>query len=178
MSPSSAEAIDWLTPCLWKIAPAGTSFARSVEGGDTQDWPHSPPLQQLDACPQRGQRQGLVGLGAAGTSHWSLAVESDVSGCLSFDVACRVRTPPIFLGSTYELVLPTGQHTHVVEGISFDGPEGWRWSLQGGDRDGPVRCQLEAQRLVIRPANCPDTWPATIRWKYRLQGTIDDGRVD
>ena len=153
-------------------------FACSVEGTDTQDWPASPPLQQLDACPRSDQRQGLVGLGAAGTSCWSLAVESDAQGGLSFDVACRANMPPAFVGSTYELVVPAAHCERSATGLTGDLPDGRQWHLQGGQRDGAVHCQIDAPLVVIQPVTIPHTWPATIRWKYRLVCTGSRSRAD
>jgi hypothetical protein len=118
----------------------------SVEGGD-EDWPPSPPLQQLDQSQSENGRLALLLVGMAGRSHWSLSVEADPSSrSLIFDVACRASVAPRWLGSSYR---PSGQ------------ARGWRLVVDAGhidDRDGIAVCpDLSASGL-----------PATLRWRYRF----------
>ena len=79
------------------------SRVASVEGTADQAWPPSPPLQQLSR-ELIGDRHAILGVGAAGQSHWSISVEisvDDQQTSLKFDVACRSKTDPQWLGSTY-----------------------------------------------------------------------------
>lgn len=70
----------------------GESFVpwlTSLEGKPDEDWPSSPPLQQL-SCERHEGRPVLLLVGMAGKSHWSLSVDVEPqSGRATFDVACR-----------------------------------------------------------------------------------------
>lgn len=68
--------------------------------GITSDsWPDSPPIQQLSIETIEG-RDVALGVGCAGTSHWSLSVEPTDNG-FRFDWACCVKETPRQLGTTY-----------------------------------------------------------------------------
>ncbi len=85
------------------VLPDGSRVA-SVEGTASQPWPPSPPLQQLSR-ELINDAYAILGVGAAGQSHWSISVEISQYGqrpALKFDVACRSATPQ-WLGSTYQL---------------------------------------------------------------------------
>ncbi len=58
-------------------------------------WPPNPPIQNVTV------NGALLGTGMAGNSFWSLAVSPLPHGGLLFDVACRVKESPQWLGSTY-----------------------------------------------------------------------------
>ncbi len=77
----------------------------SVEGRAEEEWPASPPLQELHV-EQRGAGKWVALLvGRAGRSHWSLSVEgADSEPTLMFDVACRSSGDSNELASRYRLV--------------------------------------------------------------------------
>ncbi|QDV86769.1 hypothetical protein [Planctomycetes bacterium TBK1r] len=68
-------------------------------GTGEQAWPESPPIQQLSIESIDG-RDVALGVGCAGTSHWSLSVEPTPEG-FRFDWACRAKETPEQLGTTY-----------------------------------------------------------------------------
>ncbi|WP_372895980.1 hypothetical protein [Stieleria sp.] len=68
-------------------------------GTGEQAWPESPPIQQLSIESIDG-RDVALGVGCAGTSHWSLSVEPTPDG-FRFDWACRAKETPEQLGTTY-----------------------------------------------------------------------------
>ncbi len=75
----------------------------SVDGTPEDLWPASPPIQQLSLESIAGQPV-LLGVGAAGSGHWSISVSSVVDGedeALKFELACRSREAPGQLASTY-----------------------------------------------------------------------------
>lgn len=86
----------------------GNSVLASIDGEADDPWPASPPLQQLSLEDLHG-RETILGVGAAGRSHWSVSVQAiqvnssdgHTSG-LVFDWACRARDLPEFVGSTYQ----------------------------------------------------------------------------
>ena len=72
---------------------------QSLCGPPDECWPDSPPIQQLSIETLEG-RPVALGVGGAGTSHWSLSVEPVESG-FRFDWACRAKSTPERLGTTY-----------------------------------------------------------------------------
>ncbi|MEM9585861.1 MAG: hypothetical protein AAGA03_01155 [Planctomycetota bacterium] len=116
----------------------------SVEGDSAEDWPASAPVQQLSLEPIEDNATAL-GVGAAGTSHWSLSVQAQDFGqgqcALVFDWACRVKQAPGFLGSTYQgawvdRLEPVGESSAAGSGVvtASDGHEGptrqWRYHVR------------------------------------------------
>ncbi|TWT82242.1 hypothetical protein CA13_37040 [Planctomycetes bacterium CA13] len=76
----------------------------SIEGRGETDWPSSPPIQQL-SLEKMQMADVLLGLGGAGLSHWSISVHwvsLAEAPAVKFELACRYKTKPIFLGSQYE----------------------------------------------------------------------------
>ncbi len=150
--------------------PAGVEreLGWSAEGDASDDWPPSPPFQQLDECLLAADRQGLVAIGMAGTSHWSLAVEVE-DEMLWFDVACRVQQPGPGLSSTYEfadsfqlradgnqtcLMLESSQIPWPAVRVAVD-ESLTELVATGGQR-----------RVVFRPNRSATRFPCTIRWRY------------
>ena len=136
----------------------------SHEGDHAADWPPSPVVQQVDACASEGT-ESLVAVGMAGVSHWSLAVDVDPENrAISFDVACRVKSPAEFLGSTYRL---DGRANLVNDRLM---------ELQSRTNSPPIALEaligrVEIDRnlqLVVRPESIDASLPATVRWKYRF----------
>ena len=72
----------------------------SVEGSASDDWPASPPLQNLSIEELAPGRRAALLVGMAGRSHWSASIEP-VPGqaALLFDVACRTSDSDVSLGS-------------------------------------------------------------------------------
>lgn len=120
-------------------------LGESVEGDAENDWPPSPPIQQLSAETIDGENV-LLGVGAAGQCHWSISVErqtlDDVS-MLKFDLACRCKASPQGLGSLYQI-----------------DPQ---LTLEPLDSAMLEDCR---QHIAIRPAI---TRPPTFRWSYLVR---------
>ncbi len=80
----------------------------SIEGDAEDSWPSSPPLQQLSLEDINGSSV-ILGVGAAGRGHWSISVEidhqSDGADAIKFELACRSKEQPPFLGSSYRLAI-------------------------------------------------------------------------
>ena len=77
--------------------------ASSVDRDGEEDWPSSPPMQQLSA-EWIDDRPVILGVGSAGRSHWSVVVqtiETNEGQALKFEWACRHKIAPTFLGTTY-----------------------------------------------------------------------------
>jgi hypothetical protein len=89
----------------------------------------------------------LLGVGAAGKSHWSISVETqtiDGAAVLKFDLACRCKSQPQQLGSSYQL-----------------GPQ-----LSVDPLESAV-IEDQGQRITIRPSAAESTY----RWSYLVRRT-------
>jgi hypothetical protein len=127
-----------------------TAF-ESLEGEPDDDWPPSPPFQQLHV-EERPTGRVILLVGMAGRTHWSAAVEATVDrNGIAFDVAARYQTPPEYLGSNYpyvdssstsRLTWAANQKTILETNETFS--------------DGPS----------IRPLGEFPSPPATVNWKY------------
>jgi hypothetical protein len=117
---------------------------KSIEGDAAEPWPASPPFQQLHFEERPGGKRVALLVGMAGTSHWSASVEFDpLEGVAVFDVACRMRAKPEWLGSQYA--------SHE--------PDEWVRVLLGD----PWRA---ADAVGVRALTADDEFPCTMRWKY------------
>jgi hypothetical protein len=121
----------------------------SIEGSATDDWPPSPPLQNLSIHELGSGRRAALLVGMAGRSHWSASVEPvPDQAALVFDIACRIAGDHGRLGSMYTaLAQNTGQV--AVE------PE--------------LNCVANRDvkdRIAIVPTGALGA--TTIRWKYRV----------
>ena len=133
----------------------------SIEGTPSDEWPPSPPLQEVHFESRSGVELALP-VGMAGKSHWSISIELCVAtGRLTFDVACRVRSVPEFLGSTYAILAPAGRDDMHSEP---------NWKLEVEPIEGQVANQIgrSATELCITAGPTIDRLPATVRWRYVL----------
>jgi hypothetical protein len=137
----------------------------SVEGSGDESWPASPPFQQLHFEDRPGGGRVALLVGMAGRSHWSASIEVQPDrGSAVFDVACRHKERPIFLGSCYRAAAGCAvvqQDRMVTIGAMLLHVEPSTVS--------PVELVLDGQeefRLAVSPAG--DAGPQTSRWRYRL----------
>jgi hypothetical protein len=135
----------------------------TVEGTDAEDWPASPPLQQLSIQTLPDGRRVALLVGMAGTSHWSLSVEPSPSDtALIFDVACRLSQPAVFLGSRYQRCATW----EAVRGVS------WITAVPCDEPAASDTLQCTVQQgdslVIVTPLVPSALPPRTVRWKYRL----------
>ena len=118
-----------------------TPLLTSIEGTSDEIAPPSPPFAELH---QQGEIVFLSGATTLG--HWSMSVEV-VEGRLLFDVACRLKKKPEWLGSTYRV---------AEEGYLLE-PES------------PAQVTLRQGKQLITPSIPSDqNFPATIQWRYAI----------
>lgn len=176
VSPGGDRSSDWQLVALfaWQhdrfqhlvgVVPVGGGeddlipLLLSVEGEPDRTWPSSPPLQQLDACQLGSGAEGYVGVGMAGRSHWSIAVEPRGES-LSFDVACRLQQPAPAdgLGSTYR---------------RFDAAGPWKVCIRpvaGRMATIPSDQAESLPRERVEPGPLGDvSFPVTARWTYQVE---------
>lgn len=122
------------------------------------DWPASPPIQQLSLEMIHGAAV-LLGVGQAGKSHWSVSVET-IQGssrpALQFDLACRCRVRPPWLGSSYARQRDAAG---LTEGLTLI--PGEATSQFDDDAAAVARCQID-------PSGSRK-YPSTFRWSYRIE---------
>jgi hypothetical protein len=143
----------------------------SIEGSDLDRWPPSPPLQQLSLEKLPDGRNVALLVGMAGASHWSLTAERDPSETgLLFDVACRVKEPPEFLGSDYRALV---RHEAAADAIVLHRPGGTGSPaifqvVAVSDVETVPRPEIDVRglRLTIE-GKIPRS--ETVRWKYRIR---------
>jgi hypothetical protein len=74
---------------------------QSLEGNDQEDFPPSPPLQDM-SVEQRVGSQVALGVGMAGSAMWSLSAEAHAEdGGLLFDWACQTRGADLWPKNCY-----------------------------------------------------------------------------
>ena len=123
----------------------------SVDGDGSQAWPASPPIQQISLEPIQDVPM-ILGVGGAGTGHWSISVgwkadEGGTGGAFCFDIACRTKDAPAFLGSTYQTESDRG------DALKFDAQIGKKTQ--------------KGQETMISAAL--DQTSQTFRWVYSLR---------
>lgn len=130
----------------------GDIAASSIEGDSSQDWPPSPPIQQL-SLESVDDQPAVLGVGGAGRGHWSVSVltgrDPSKVNCVyfQFDLACRSkREEDRLLGSVYRV-------EKTVEFVSPDSD-----CVESEDH-------LSRQQIRISPY---DDSAETVTWSYRI----------
>ena len=139
---------------------------RSIEGDDRRIWPPSPTIQQL-MRQENEAGEFLAGVGMAGNSHWSLSmvVIDGEFPALEFDVACRVKVDPEWLGSTYQIL--SGQPilsevgARVVLGNHV-------MQVEPAANVGACDVNIDNNRLCVAARQLAGPLPRTVRWTYRI----------
>lgn len=143
----------------------------SIEGAADEDWPASPPLQELHFERREGGIQLALLVGRAGASHWSMSIELDPAAAkISFDVACRVRAAPGRLGSRYRRLDVAADHAgrgeqHPLSTLELS--ECWRLWPAGAERPNCRLCCNQSE-FAFEPERPHSRWPQTVRWQYAL----------
>ena len=144
---------------------------RSFEGGPEEDWPSSPPLQQIH-FEQRGDTTVALFVGMAGRSHWSMSVEAmPDEQRIVFDIACRCGAGAL-PRSTYLVVRP------MTSGIGSN-QRSCGWRLDEGSAT--VTCELRREggledmllaadpgAIIIVPGFLPAAEMRTVTWRYEF----------
>ncbi|QDV67951.1 hypothetical protein Poly24_16570 [Rosistilla carotiformis] len=131
-------------------------------------WPRNTPLQQASLETIDG-RLAILGVGLAGTSHWSLSLETlaGESVGLRIDCACRCTTAPESLGSQYRWADGIDCQTDAFAGILFRGDQVCV-QVAPDDEKTVITCTADEKLCEIRPESLPNETPQTIRWCYQF----------
>ena len=156
----------------------------SLEGDSDSMWPDSAPLQEV--VPQDGDSgEFLAGIGRSGSGHWSVIVlpyggdgggaafgaeDGDTRGVetgFEFDFACRVKTQPECIGSSYVAAESLGdwQLTSEGGGATIEVGEGLRLVCHSSPG---TELEVDGDQLRLSPVRQELALPATLRWKYRF----------
>jgi len=169
-----------------------TPLLESVEGSPEDDWPPSPPLQQLHTESREAtyptrlgsshagplpEREGVrtaqtvaLLVGMAGRSHWSLGVET-VAGTkesgMQFDVACRLRSAAGRLASRYRVLVSARIDPQTGDVLlETDGICcRVRPEIVAGSA---AQFGLANSVLTIQPPPALGGVPSTVRWRYSI----------
>ncbi len=152
---------------------------RSVESAADVAWPDSPPLQELHIEDRGGKPVALL-VGRAGKSHWSASFgcESADSGeeSLVIDIACRVSTPPVLLGSTYAFAagvswlgktLHGGDDYARSQAITLIARETANWQF-AVDAPSSLGALASADHFRVLPQMDSQKMPSTFRWRFTV----------
>lgn len=132
----------------------------SAEGTPDDDWPPSPPLTTVETPSGSSHAQALL-LGMAGRSHWSASIrisQPDLS--IEFEVACRIKEPPAWLGSSYRTMVAV-EMTGPGAQMKVDG-QIVRIAAVGGS----VHVTPDGLKIGVAPPEGP--FPQTVRWNYSI----------
>lgn len=141
----------------------------SNEGGASDDWPPSPPLQELNEHEQNGTHM-ILGVGGAGAGHWSLSIEAaPAERRLTFDAACRLSAAPESLGSAYRTML-AGQRGKSLHEVQLP-TEAGIVTLRGVPlaENAAADVEITPTGLAIAPAAAAFHGPTSARWRYVLE---------
>jgi hypothetical protein len=129
-----------------------------------EDWPASPPIQQL-SLESINNRPTLLGVGQAGKSHWSISVEAieraaaETDAAIRFDLACRTQATPDWLGSTYLKTSNQGDDRTALK-LEADA------SIPGQTIEGlKIICPTES---IGPPSSSRASSKKTFRWCYLI----------
>ena len=145
------------------VGDEAVELLESCEGSALERWPASPPVQELEKGPGASASKPLNSstprvawlIGRAGASHWSASVEAHADGSITFDVACRLREAPAWLGNRYR----------VLDGVASSGLA--VETLEGCQLAAAADAQVDT--VISIAANVPARgFPQTVRWRYRL----------
>lgn len=144
----------------------------SLEGDDSEEWPDSPPIQQL-SVEERPTGAVALGVGQAGKSHWSVTVETFAAERrIEFHVACRLKMHPAQISSRYASLM--GEN---VAPSSFD-PYTWSWQVGENlllvresvfDHYPAPEFPADASGFEVNAAVDQMPFPKTIEWRYSFQ---------
>lgn len=144
----------------------------SVEGTGADEWPPSPPLQQIH---EQELPTGTViwGLGMSGSAHWSgsFAVEEDGTSAtrrLHAELALRSSSQNAGPVSTYRVLDPNATVVQPTE-ASLEVCSQFNQLLVNVDPERALLQWFPEQRLLtIRPRVVPESAKVTLSWDYYL----------
>jgi len=164
------QGTDRVAHLIELLNPAGEILAelRSAEGTSADEWPPSPVLQSCSLQEIRPAQSAAFLVGMAGKSHWSASIEVIPDECaFALDVACRVQEQPRWVGSSYHWRL----HSHASVVHFKKSQAGILMRVGRSDQGAGAQEKMPPGDEVLRIVGsneCPQKFPATLRWKYQV----------
>lgn len=161
------------------LSEATNGGLHSIEGASADAWPASPALQSLHIEPRAAGVTVALLVGMSGTSHWSLSVEANATlQAATFDVACRTRDQPAWLGSSYR----TGEAgikppaPSAINSMTLTQARRYTFlpwlEVTSLEADGPTLMDFNRGAVVFRPLLSDRLQPYTWRWRYRFEARL------
>ena len=147
-----------------------TLLLRSSEGDGQQEWPPSPPLQDLDILGSKNGHDIVLAVGMSGKSHWSASIEPK-QDALVFDLACLARQQPVKIGSVYE-VFPDESHQAnwaVDDGMARLVLDELTVECYSATAHRACRISVDSRNLSIQPAVQSENPKISTQWSYRFR---------
>ncbi len=139
-------------------------WLESIEGSEEEAWPVSPPMQQMvEECFTPGASPVLLGVGLSGNGHWSTAIETQNTGELKFDIACKNSKSSTWFGSQYLLLIPTQPSIRPNSIEIFAKRVRMELSMSMGRLD----YSASERRIRVSPISDPSSIQ-THRWCYEI----------
>jgi len=143
----------------------------SKEGNDEEEWPDSPPLQEIHLEDRNDLTVAML-VGKAGDGHWSVAVEPSLTPSeLQFSVACRMQDYPRQICSRYGCLLDD----RIQPVFEPGGP--WVWKIgevslcadviPTGEYPTP-EIPADEHGVEINASLDVEPFPKTIQWQYKF----------
>lgn len=150
-----------------EVGESRVEMLTSIEATADDEWPCSPPLQELQLSEASATISTAFMVGMSGRSHWSLSAElSTVRGARAyFDVACRLHAPPGWLGSSYRIGAGVNAN-EAARGIELTLPD-QRWVVTCTN----CRAELTTPGVLCFSSELDRTggYPRTERWCYCIE---------
>jgi len=157
----------------WLAAPSKVArLLASQEGASQDEWPPSPPLQELHLERRSDDLTVALLVGMAGSSHWSLVVEAHArEERLVMEAACRVRVAPPWLGSRYQASADTSLAMQTPGQVLRLERAGQAWQLASTPLEDHSCAALNCGHggaVALSPELIEVKRPQTFRWRYTL----------
>lgn len=153
------------------------TILNSVEGDSNEDWPPSPPIQEIEPHCRDMKANAVLGVGRAGKSHWSASFAPRIASPyeIQIELACLVgihhSTKLIPLSSCYSIsaeieALRSESETGSIRllGLGFE----LEISPLGGD-NWNSELHLDGKQLLIHPTRILSEPRKPTRWGYRVK---------
>lgn len=154
---------------------------QSVEGTPDQDWPPSPPLQELNQL-ELELGNSVLGVGMAGHSHWSASFSieptGDGSNHVKSDLACLQKKPVTglvsetdsSLGSTYQFSQDCEIQSFSETRVEVVTPSVQTIVLDAVvDDDGASVFLVQGRTLAVLPRQISKSPVRATRWGFLVQ---------
>lgn len=153
----------------WEFSQDPDASVASIESGNNEAWPLSPPLQQIHRQSFGDGREVIFGVGMAGRGHWSASYTLVPElGCWIVELACRSPIAPERLICSYELDKHWASSPSDAQPIGAQRTLGAEQQVQLEAIAPTTIAESQSQTVRFLPASLA-TSASTTQWAFRLQ---------